>query len=270
MQKLLQVYIIMSGERYNLVWDSFQKTLASSIESIRREADYCDVTLVSDDQIQIKAHKVIISACSPFFNNIFKSNPHQHPLIYLNGVKERNLKLILDYIYTGQVQIEQDGMYEFLDAAGKLQIAGLTNDIVDSQNQNIENMSTKKEEITTDLIPSSSPNQTYSRIVTRTRYATKQRYRVNSQEELQIRIQENTDDDTLSCRICHSTFKVKHQIVKHVATHFEGLSFPCSLCGRTYPTADTLRVHNYRCPKNSQTPAAIKRGRSLNYQQSVY
>ena len=69
-----------------LSWNNFEKNLRTSFQEIRDDNDLFDVTLVCDDE-QIQAHKLILSAASDFFRNIFKRNPHQHPLIYLKGVK---------------------------------------------------------------------------------------------------------------------------------------------------------------------------------------
>ena len=50
-------------------------------KDIYQEEKYLDVTLVSDDQTQFKAHKIVLSACSPVFKYIIDTNPSQHPLI---------------------------------------------------------------------------------------------------------------------------------------------------------------------------------------------
>ena len=89
------------------------------------DKDFFDVTLVSDDEIQLPAHKLVLSACSDFFKSILKSNAHSHPLLYLSGVTSSNLSFILDYIYQGEVQLYQEQLDSFLDTAQKLRIAGL-------------------------------------------------------------------------------------------------------------------------------------------------
>ena len=53
----------------------------------------------------MEAHKVIIAACSPFFKSILRRNPHQHPLIYLKGVKFSDLGSILNFV--GQLPEEE-------------------------------------------------------------------------------------------------------------------------------------------------------------------
>ena len=67
-------------EKLNLKWNDFQTTVSQSFSSLRREEELFDVTLVSDDEIQVLAHKLVLSALSSFFNQ-FKndhtsSTPH--------------------------------------------------------------------------------------------------------------------------------------------------------------------------------------------------
>ena len=112
-------------EKFCLKWNDFQLNASKSFGVLRREKDFFDVTLVSDDEVQVSAHKVVLSACSSFFKSILKNNPHSHPLLYLGGVSSENLSFIMDYIYQGEVQIFQTSLDSFLDAAQKLKIDGL-------------------------------------------------------------------------------------------------------------------------------------------------
>ena len=114
------------SEKFNLKWNDFQSTVLQSFKSIRRDKDFLNVTLVTDDEIQIEAHKVILAASSPFLGNILKKSPHKHPLIYLSGISSINLSLILDYVYFGEVQLLQEQLDDFLLASSKLKISGLT------------------------------------------------------------------------------------------------------------------------------------------------
>ena len=86
-----------------------KKTLSGSLSLLKKEEDFFDVTLVSDDQSQIKAHKVVLSSCSPFFKNILRNNPHQHHLLFLGGISSYHLQLVTDYIYHGEVKVHEKG-----------------------------------------------------------------------------------------------------------------------------------------------------------------
>ena len=79
----------MGAEKFCLKWNDFESNISSAFRDLRKERDFFDVTLACDDNAQIEAHKTILSACSPFFRNVLKRNPHQHPLLYLKGVKHK-------------------------------------------------------------------------------------------------------------------------------------------------------------------------------------
>merc|ERR1712243_254211 len=112
-------------EKFSLKWNDFQTTVSNSFRILKQEKDFFDVTLVAEDQKQIQSHKVVLSACSSFFKPILQKNTHSHPLIYLSGIDSTNLQFIIDYVYEGEVQLFQDQLDSFLNAAQKLQIAGL-------------------------------------------------------------------------------------------------------------------------------------------------
>ena len=116
-----------TDEKYTLAWTEFQSTFSNSLELLRRENAFHDVTLVSDDEVHMNAHKVVLSAASSFFKRLLKRHPHQSPLLYLSGVQACDLQFILDYVYQGQVHLCQNQVNSFLVAAAKLKIAGLTN-----------------------------------------------------------------------------------------------------------------------------------------------
>ena len=114
-----------STEKFNLRWNDFETNIRSSIGELRSVEDFVDVTLVCENE-QINAHKVIISACSPFFRNILTRNPHKNPLVYLKGVHVSDMKSVLDFMYHGEVSVSQENLNQFLSVAEDLEVKGLT------------------------------------------------------------------------------------------------------------------------------------------------
>ncbi|XP_012270155.1 transcription factor GAGA isoform X2 [Orussus abietinus] len=108
-----------------LKWNSFLSNIATSFESLWEEEGLVDVTLASDGQC-LTAHKVILSASSPFFKKVFQTNPCQHPVIILQDVHFSELEALLIFIYKGEVNIEQKNLPALLKAAETLQIRGLS------------------------------------------------------------------------------------------------------------------------------------------------
>ena len=102
------------SEKFCLKWNDFYSNVTKSFSKLRIEDDFFDVTLVSDDQTQISAHKVVLSSCSEYFRNVLKKNKHPNPLLCLEGISSEELNNILDYAYVGEVQIYQNDIDRFL------------------------------------------------------------------------------------------------------------------------------------------------------------
>ena len=85
-------------EKFSLKWNDFQTNLNSSLSKLRKETDFADVTLISDDKVKFSAHKILLSSCSNVFKFILKEHHQPHPLLYLGGVSSINIGFILDYM----------------------------------------------------------------------------------------------------------------------------------------------------------------------------
>ena len=114
-------------EKFCLKWNDYEKNLRTAFNDLREEKELFNVSLISEDGSQVEAHKVVLSACSPFFRAVLRRNPqHQHPLLYLRGVRQRDLVSLLDFMYRGQVNIAQEDLNAFLTIAEELKVKGLT------------------------------------------------------------------------------------------------------------------------------------------------
>lgn len=112
-------------EKFCLRWNDFEANISGALQELRDDKDFFDVTVACEDD-QIQAHKVILSACSPFFRSVLKRNPHQHPLLFLKGIHYRELLSIVTFMYHGEVNVAQDELNSFLAAAEDLKVKGLT------------------------------------------------------------------------------------------------------------------------------------------------
>ena len=119
----------MTSEKFNLSWNNFTSWTKSTFKDLLKEQEFTDVTLACEDDKQIKAHKVILSACSHFFRNIILKNPHPHPLIYLKGLHFKELSSIIEFIYVGQTEVAQDDVEMFMNAAKDLKVKGLIQEV---------------------------------------------------------------------------------------------------------------------------------------------
>jgi len=113
-----------TDEQFCLRWNDFQQCIKSTFQDLRDENDFMDVTISCDGE-QVKAHKVILSACSVTFKTLLKKNPAPHPVIVLWDVSPRDLAAILDFMYHGEVNVKQDHLNSFLAVAERLRVRGL-------------------------------------------------------------------------------------------------------------------------------------------------
>ena len=115
-------------ENIKLVWSDFQTDIGDSFKGLRANQDFTDVTLVCDDTSNtIDAHRIILSTGSSFFQQILRKQTvhHPHPLLYLGGVRKRDLAAILDFLYHGQTEVPQLELLTFLQTAKRLGVKGL-------------------------------------------------------------------------------------------------------------------------------------------------
>jgi len=115
----------MSSEKFCLRWNDFERNISSAFKDIRDEKEFFDITIACEDE-QLQAHKVILSACSPFFKKVLCRNHHQHPLLYLKGVSYKDMESVLNFMYHGEVNVAQDDLNSFLQVAEDLRVKGLT------------------------------------------------------------------------------------------------------------------------------------------------
>ena len=95
--------------------------IKSSFQDLYNKKTFTDVTLVCDDQTQLTAHKIVLSACSPMFMKMLQMSPDPNPVIYLAGVKQPDILSILQFMYLGQVTLAQDRVNHFVGVARWLQ-----------------------------------------------------------------------------------------------------------------------------------------------------
>ena len=251
-----------SSEKFCLKWNDFQQNIISFYHDLRKDSDLCDVTLVCEDNHQLKAHKIILIACSPFFSSVLKRNKHSHPMIYMRGIKAKDLEAIVDFMYLGEANIYQDDLDNFLALADDLQLKGL------SKGQN----NTKDDDQDKLIEPKQHKPQRKHILGPDDKF-----YQSSASEEIQIKAVDTYEDNIIIpvdtgmlhsptdtnkedikaqldsmmvkaedgetkwiCTICGKAAKGKdwgiaqYNMRKHIETHMEGLSYPCKQCGKVF------------------------------------
>lgn len=238
-------------DKFCLKWNDFQTSVINSYSKLRKEDDFYDVTLVSEDDQIVRGHKMVLASSSDFLKRIFKVTKQAESIIYLTGINQKNLSFIMDYIYLGEVQIFQEDIDSFLESAQKLRIEGLIieqsepesnikQDISDFQRESMsfppdhgnEEESCQLAEISDKVLNQRGPYPTPAS--THSNYS-------QSKEVFDEFIMK--DGELWVCRQCGKTAKTKASIGLHAETHIEGISFDCKLCDKVFRSRNTLANH---------------------------
>lgn len=113
------------AKQFAVNWSNHMNHIKQAFDNLLNNSDYTDVTLYVEGK-KIGAHKMLLSACSNYFNNLFHDFPQEHPIVVLKGVRCCVLRDILKFIYSGEVSVDSKHFDNFLQTAEFLQISGLT------------------------------------------------------------------------------------------------------------------------------------------------
>ena len=137
----------MEGEKFCLRWNELDSNLSSAVRDLRDSRELLDLTLACGDreEDQVQVHRVILSAASEFFRNLLRRLPHQHPVVYLKGIRQTDLEAVLSFVYNGEVNVAQQDLSSFLLAAEELKIKGLTQTQTGTQERRPSSLHTSTE-----------------------------------------------------------------------------------------------------------------------------
>merc|ERR1719334_2837528 len=113
-----------SSDKLCLHWNDLAANFINTLYDLKEDKNFTDLTLVCADK-QVEVHKVVLASSSKFFRRVLKNIKHSHPLIYLKGVKFKDLDAVLSFMYLGQVNLAQEDLASFLALAEELEMKGL-------------------------------------------------------------------------------------------------------------------------------------------------
>ena len=262
-------------ENICLKWDDFQDNVNSAFGNLRGGGDFSDVTLACEDGQHIEAHRLILAASSPFFQDLLRRSKQAYPIIYMKGIRSEDLISIIDFLYCGEANIYQDNLDSFLAIAQDLKLKGLMAQNED-ENETEEKsnpgslMGQKEGEKETEEEKSSTGSSRRSMQMNSKLTLKREGENTTLERSKEILIFDSGDLQALDekvklmmvksqnlipsgkkradiCKVCGKEGE-GIAIRDHIESkHLEGVSLPCNTCGNTFKTRRQLRMHKYNC-----------------------
>ena len=252
------------SEKLCLQWNDFQDNVKSAFGSLRESTDFVDVTLACEDGCQIEAHKVILAASSPFFQEILKKNKHSHPMIYMRGMKSSDLLSIVDFLYYGEANVYQESLDTFLAIAEELQLKGLqcSKDVSGLKErergiwkspqpkqieksplksttklENIERHTANKTETNALVIPTTGTGLITSQLTEIVKSMMEPSQNIVQAGQIQ--------QHAVLCKVCGKE-GYRGDIVKHIEANHLEISIPCNNCDKVFTSRRNMNRHMLR------------------------
>ena len=138
----------MQQEKYKLSWNTYSDHLKEMMKEMLTSKYYADVTLISDDKKLLKAHRNILSACSPVLKDILQIDTQNiQAVIYLRGIQYSEIESILQFIYFGEASFDESKMDELLLVAKNLEIKELSSFVRPELHQNVDVIESNQNEV---------------------------------------------------------------------------------------------------------------------------
>ena len=247
----------------------FQKNAIHNIQNLLEDEHLTDVTLVSQDDQQINAHRIVLGSSSGFFKNLFSRNSaNKHPLVYLRGINYQELKALVTYIYKGEVELQKEDMESFFKAGFDLDVLGLKDmadfpqnqleepgevslidDTVENPRSLAESIDLAYNDIKLENVEEKRDPQTNEDNPKHLKLPLQFNYKITENEEYRqignVNEQDTTHSRTarLKCITCEKLFFDRKVLQKHVRRVHNTVVHSCSHCFQTYKRSEHLRRH---------------------------
>ncbi|CAL8069898.1 unnamed protein product [Orchesella dallaii] len=115
-----------SRHQFHLRWSNYGHNLANSFIKLFESESLADVTLFCDGE-SYRAHRVVLAASSVHFQELFEQcSGAQNLVVILDGTTPVNLRALLEFMYKGEVYVDDANLNTFLQTAKRLQVKGLS------------------------------------------------------------------------------------------------------------------------------------------------
>ena len=236
----------MHEEKYTLTWHTYSDQLRDILKELSSDDSFTDVTLVTDDKKQIKAHRNILSAWSTVFKEILHINTNNnHPVIYLRGIQHSEMESILQFIYLGQAKFYEERMNEFLTVAKNLDIRELATGIEDGDFADVheEDTNTETEQSPIEAYDVGKPSNIDIDEADHGQHEHKTYSKAMTEGNLTRHIQSAHVGVKYACNQCNKQFTEQSSLTRHIQSAHEGVKYACNQCDKQYQTQESLTRH---------------------------
>lgn len=197
-----------STQAFCLRWNNYQMNMVNVFDQIFHDEKYVDVTLVCEGTF-IKAHKIVLSACSPYFQQIFDTVATPHPVIVLKDMLLSELKPILDFMYKGEIYVAKEQIGILLRVAESLKVRGLAEVAEENVTNDTDSLINEEEVVESVGERSATVTATAETATNNSRHASKRKLRAASSDSL---ILCETNDDIEPSPVKQTRSQARKQI----------------------------------------------------------
>ena len=227
-------------EKYTLHWPSYSDHLREALKDMMTSREFADVTLVTDDKQQIRAHRNILSAASPVFKNILQLNSNNtNPVINLSGIQHSEMESIMQLIYLGEARFYEERMSQFLMVSKKLDIKDLSRSIEMNDQQTASNEDNTEYE---DNVAHKAED-TFQTFNEDGANVDSQIYTSTTGINAANRKVKREDGTKYDCNQCGKQFSDRSPLSRHIKSKHEYVKYACNQCDYQATQQGHLTAH---------------------------
>ena len=186
---------------------------------------YADVTLVSEDNIQVKAHKAVLGASSPFLSNLFLTHSEPQPVAFMKGIRCKELRAVLEFMYVGRVKVLTKSLEEIMNILQDLQLPEIIY---------------KKPKVKGPLKSKYFDSKKVDGMGTEIPEFDAIHIQLKGTEIVEIMEMEN---EKIQCNECDKEYKARRELNRHIKEKHEGIKYACDQCNYNATQRSSLKMH---------------------------
>ena len=224
----------METGSYNMHWKGHNEHFKKMMKGMLVSKENSDVTLVCDEIKTVPAHKNILSASSPVFRKMFGLQQGKELFLYMRGIKYHILESIMEFIYLGEVNLQDIFVEEFVAIANSLEISGLNapaDDLVMTETIEEVEIDDRVETVFGKTEPGESPD------------LKKEAEQKNVPKLFKSNLKVKDSFEEFKCSACGEEFKSYQSRQRHKRSVHDGIRYPCDFCDHQATFRQNLLRH---------------------------